>query len=80
MKPSRGITFYYGGWHTEKYFVAAKDKVEEVLNLAFLLMKPTVVLYRVSRAQIVCHCNVRRGDFLNTDNINLLWCLYTAVF
>jgi hypothetical protein len=47
----------------EKYFVAAKDKVEEVLNLAFLLMKPTVVLYRVSRAQIVCHCNVRRGDF-----------------
>ncbi|GGA63288.1 alpha-1,2-fucosyltransferase [Flavobacterium palustre] len=71
LKASKGITFYYGGWHTEKYFFNEKeallsafkfDDVEEAEN--------------IEHSKIIANCNsvsihVRRGDFLNSANVNL---------
>lgn len=69
--PSKGITFYYGGWHTEKYFSNVKetllstykfDDLKEIENIGYIK--------DINNSNSIS-LHVRRGDFLNSSNINL---------
>lgn len=71
MKPSRGITFYYGGWHAENYFSQSKETI--LKNFEFTEPddeENLSVLNKIKETNSVS-IHVRRGDFLNADNINL---------
>lgn len=71
LKPSKGITFYYGGWHTEKYFVGAKDIVDEVFEFKTPDDEINLSIIASIKSTNSVSLHVRRGDFLNSDNINL---------
>jgi hypothetical protein len=80
IKPSRGITFYYGGWHTEKYFVGAKDKVEGVFEFSAPTDETNRSFISSIKSTNSVSLHVRRGDFLNTDNINLFGGVCTIAY
>jgi hypothetical protein len=80
MIPSKGITFYYGGWHTEKYFLESK---KTILN-AFEFIECNDYENRhyideISQTNSVS-IHVRRGDFLNANNINLFGDVCTKAY
>ena len=71
LNHSGNITYYYGGWHSEKYFVSVKNEIIK----AFKFSKPvdpqnTVYINQIKNtASVALH--VRRGDYLNATNFNL---------
>lgn len=71
MIPSKGITFYYGGWHSENYFIDGKDVILKELEFTFPndLENRNYINNIKATNSIAIH--IRRGDFLNADNINL---------
>jgi hypothetical protein len=69
--PSKGITFYYGGWHSENYF---KDAQDVILNeFEFILPNNPENKSHIEsiKATNSIALHVRRGDFMNADNIHL---------
>jgi hypothetical protein len=68
---SNGITFYYGGWHSEMFFVSVKDELRRLFTFNILQDEENKSYSTkiVSTNSVSIH--VRRGDFLNADNINL---------
>lgn len=71
LSSSKGITFYFGGWHTEKYFSSVKDRIFTELN--FNLPKDIENTKHISNIALTnsVSIHVRRGDFLNSENIIL---------
>ena len=71
LSPSRGLRFYYGGWHSERYFHSIRDEVlasfklnvgdEDKMNLA--------LLDEIRKTNSVS-IHVRRGDYLSEKNFN----------
>jgi hypothetical protein len=70
-EPSKGITFYYGGWHSESYFMDSKDSI--VKEFEFTLPKDAENRNYINdiKATNSIAIHIRRGDFLNAENINL---------
>ncbi|MES2454325.1 MAG: alpha-1,2-fucosyltransferase [Bacteroidota bacterium] len=71
LVPSPSVTFYYGGWHSEKYFSDVRSDVQK----QFTFTEPTDPqnvnhLHDITYSMSVA-IHVRRGDYLNADNINL---------
>jgi len=68
---SRGITFYYGGWHSEMFFVSVKKELQRlfVFNIPDDERNKYYSKDIASTNSVSIH--VRRGDFLNAANINL---------
>lgn len=70
---SRGIRFYAGGWHSEKYFEGIKNTVRNTfqfdLNKVGAENMKVLEQIKVSNSVSV---HVRRGDFLDSDNYNKL--------
>ncbi|WPU95796.1 alpha-1,2-fucosyltransferase [Mucilaginibacter sabulilitoris] len=71
LLPSKGITFYYGGWHSEKYFLSVKDKIVK----EFEFLKPidpenVDYIHSISKHNSI-GIHIRRGDYLDADNFNL---------
>jgi hypothetical protein len=69
--PSKGITFYYGGWHSEKYFLNVRETL-----LSTFIFEDLKEIENIECIQDIINSNsvslhVRRGDFLNSSNINL---------
>jgi len=68
---SKGITFYYGGWHSELFFRSVKDDLKQLFS--FKIPQDEENKYYsdkiVSTNSVSVH--VRRGDFLNENNIKL---------
>jgi len=70
FKPTWGINFYYGGWHSEKNFIDVKAEISDVFQFKINSdHKLTNVLNDIKAADSVS-IHVRRGDFLNAENIN----------
>jgi Glycosyl transferase family 11 len=69
MQPSKGIRFFVGGWHSEKYFVAIKEELKDVFKFKVHRIGPenSDVLKRIESSRGVS-VHVRRGDFMNSDN------------
>ena len=69
LKPSGGIKFYVGGWHSEKYFSDIKDEVQKVFQFNPDKVDPVnleVVSQIKNTASVSVH--IRRGDFLDANN------------
>ena len=71
LKPSKGITFYFGGWHTEKYFLNAKREVLNAFNFNKEVDEKSLMLIDEMMNNDSVALHVRRGDYLNEANINL---------
>jgi hypothetical protein len=69
--PSKGITFYYGGWHTEKYFLESKNAIVKEFEFTQPNDQENIAyITKINQTNSVS-IHVRRGDFLNANNINL---------
>lgn len=79
--PSKGIKFYVGGWHSEKYFTA----IEESIRLSFEFDENSLdadnieILNSIRRSNSVS-VHVRRGDFLNAENYNKFGAVCTLAY
>lgn len=69
MRSKKGLRFFYGGWHSEKYFIESRD---EVLR-AFMFKQETTgeVLRSIEKIRNTnsVSIHVRRGDYLSQTNI-----------
>ena len=69
LQPTRGIRFFVGGWHSEKYFA----KVKKTVLTSFEFKKEELdpknleVLKKINSSQSVS-VHIRRGDFLDSSN------------
>ncbi|WP_295654514.1 alpha-1,2-fucosyltransferase [uncultured Mucilaginibacter sp.] len=71
LLPSKGIKFYYGGWHAPQYF----SSIVDTLRHDFEFEKPNdfdnkVYIDQVSKCNSVA-IHVRRGDYLDLNNLKL---------
>jgi hypothetical protein len=78
LLPSKGIKFYVGGWHSEKYFIDIRDTVLNTFqfNLKNLGEENLKVLEHIKTANSVS-VHVRRGDFLDSNNFSKLGAVCT---
>ena len=73
LRPSKGIKFYVGGWHSEKYFVAIKDTILKTFqfNPGNIGIENLSVLKQIKETKSIS-VHVRRGDFIDANNLNKL--------
>jgi hypothetical protein len=78
LQPSRGIKFYAGGWHSEKYFLEIKDEVRNTFqfNLKNIGAENLKILKQLKNPNSVS-VHVRRGDFLDSNNFSKLGAVCT---
>jgi len=80
MVPSKGITYYFGGWHTEKYFSGVKRELLSTFNFEKFTDKENIAtLAEISSTNSVA-LHVRRGDYMNEANINLFGKVCTKAY
>lgn len=80
MIPSRGITFYYGGWHAENYFLQSTKTIVKEFNFTEPDDKENLSIITKIKETNSVSIHVRRGDFLNADNINLFGDVCTKAY
>ncbi|WP_443945511.1 alpha-1,2-fucosyltransferase [Pedobacter sp. AW1-32] len=81
LMPSKsGITYYFGGWPSEKYFISVKDKVAK----SFEFVKPededNVTMLNKIKTENSVAIHIRRGDYLQGDNINIFGGVCTVTY
>jgi len=71
LVPAKGITFYYGGWHTPSYFKSVNESVLGVYNFnnPSDIENINIINKIISFNSVSLH--VRRGDYINSSNIDL---------
>jgi len=71
LQPSEILSFYYGGWPSEKYFIDVK---EQVVN-AFIFPKfedaENLKCEGIIKSNESVAIHIRRGDYLTAENIEL---------
>lgn len=72
LKSGSGLNFYYGGWHSDKYFISESSLINEVYDFhsPFLNSKNTNILDDILNSNSISF-HIRRGDFMSDNNINL---------
>jgi len=69
LEPSRGIRYYVGGWHSDKYFVDIKDRVLSEFRFDYSRIgAANVEILAKIKACTSVSVHVRRGDFLSPEN------------
>lgn len=80
LEKGSGINYYFGGWHSEKYF----ENITEKLFKSFQFNLPNDELNKRYIKSIKQNnsisIHIRRGDFLNKDNINLFGGVCTQLY
>ncbi len=78
LQLSKGIKFYVGGWHSEKYFIDIKDIVLNTFkfNLNNIGKENMEVLKQIKTSNSVS-VHVRRGDFMDPNNYKKLGAVCT---
>jgi len=71
LNPSKGVTFYYGGWHAPAYF----KEVEQKLSNSFKFIEPSdsknqKIVNKIKNMNSIS-IHIRRGDYINSANIDL---------
>lgn len=71
LKPSKGIRFFVGGWHSEKYIADIKDEVKKAFqfDISKIGSKNLEVYHKMKNTESVS-VHIRRGDFLDAANMN----------
>lgn len=80
LVPSTGITFYFGGWHNEKYFIGVKDSVKSAFHFTKEIDTETLQMAADMGRCSSVSLHVRRGDFLNSANLELFGKVCTKSF
>ncbi|OXB07591.1 alpha-1,2-fucosyltransferase [Flavobacterium pectinovorum] len=70
LKPSRGIRFLYGGWHSEKYFSSNRVEVLDVFKLEVEDEDNLEILYKIKNTNSIS-LHVRRGDYMKGINFEM---------
>lgn len=62
-----GVNFYYGGWHTEKYFKDIRNELLLLYHFDEKKLNPKSVewMTTIRKDDYSCSLHVRRGDFLS---------------
>ena len=71
LRTKKGINFYYGGWHSEKYFRDVRDDL--FYTFKFQMKNIGEDVLKISHKIRSCNSvslHIRRGDFLNEKNLN----------
>lgn len=69
LQSSKGIRFYVGGWHSEKYFIDIKDTILNTFQFDFEnIGKGNQEVLKQIKATVSVAVHVRRGDFLDSNN------------
>jgi Glycosyl transferase family 11 len=73
LLPSKGLKFYVGGWHSEKYFSDIKDTIHKTykFNPEAIGIENQQVLEKIKTTNSVS-VHVRRGDFIDSNNLGKL--------
>lgn len=71
-KRSLGINFYWGGWHSEKYFKNIEPKIREVFTFNPNILSTNCREWSQSIAELdnSCSLHIRRGDYLSHPYFN----------
>jgi Glycosyl transferase family 11 len=79
LVPARkGIKFYVGGWHSEKYFINVKHVVLNTFQFSLEgIGKENLEVLELIKASNSVSVHVRRGDFLDSNNFNKLGAVCT---
>lgn len=80
MIPSKGITFYFGGWHTEKYFSGVKENLLSTFKFEKFTDKENIATLTEIHSTNSVALHVRRGDYMNEANINLFGRVCTQAY
>ena len=80
LNPSKGLTFYYGGWHCPYYFIDVDLDIKRILKFPV----PTDLLnleyeFNIKNSNSVS-LHVRRGDYLSDSNKNLFGDICTDAY
>ncbi len=72
LKKTAGISYFWGGWHNEKYFEAIKDNILSVFTFK-INNKDTRILRLQSEisSKTSVSIHIRRGDYLNNNIVNI---------
>lgn len=66
---SRGFMFYYGGWHSEKYFLSVEKEIRDTFVFPSIIDEDCIKV-----KEMICNSNesvslhVRRGDYLSLSS------------
>lgn len=68
LQPSskRGFTFYWGGWHSEKYFATYREDLLRIFRFREEMLNAQSINWRdqIQKDHHSCSLHIRRGDFL----------------
>ena len=69
LQSKKGIHFYVGGWHAEKYFIDVKEDVLKAFqfNPATIGAENDSILQKIKSTHSIS-VHIRRGDFLDSNN------------
>lgn len=70
LKPSIGIRFLYGGWHSEKYFNSNREEVLDIFKLEVEDKVNLNILREIKNSNSVS-LHVRRGDYMKGINFEM---------
>lgn len=81
MNHSRGIRFYFGGWHSEKYFKSNKSQILDAFDFKIDSDDEPVLqtLDHIKRTNSVS-IHVRRGDYLSEKNMHTFGAVCTKAY
>ncbi|MDP4207568.1 MAG: alpha-1,2-fucosyltransferase [Bacteroidota bacterium] len=71
LKPTKGITFYFGGWHSEKYFISIRNLIKNEFKFKNPLDETNNNILKKINSTNSISLHVRRGDYLSLENIKL---------
>lgn len=81
LVPAKGINFYYGGWHSENYFISVKEQVRQTFQ--FIIKDESeefkFIVDKIKKTNSVA-VHVRRGDFLNGINYTMFGAVCTESY
>ncbi len=78
LNPARGIKFYVGGWHSEKYFSAIETNIRDTFQFDIdKIDNKNLAALEKLKSTISVSIHVRRGDFLNSNNYKKLGAVCT---
>ncbi len=78
LHTKRGIKFYVGGWHSEKYFINIKDIVLRSFQFdEEKIGKENLEISKQLKSSENVSVHIRRGDFMDSNNFNKLGAVCT---
>jgi hypothetical protein len=69
LQNKKGINFYIGGWHSDKYFINIYDRIKLIYKFQPLLDDINNSYLNVIKNNNSVSLHIRRGDFLSSTNI-----------